>query len=171
MERFDEIFTKVSDRLAYYVCGSMVLIMMVYICVHVFARYVLRTGGVPGTYAYGGALLVPISYLALSYGWYKRGYVVVDILTLRMKGRVLWGLQFAILLVTLLCFTVWLVYGGIMASVTSYTLQTLLGEPGSRTLVWPWQATIVIGTVLMATRNILDMIKMVRTGEVISDHR
>ena len=171
MERFDEIFTKVSDRLAYYVCGSMVLVMMVYICIHVFARYVLGTGGVPGTYAYGGALLVPISYLALSYGWYKRGYVVVDILTLRMKGRVLWGFQFAILLVTLLLFTVWLVYGGIMASTTSYILHTLIGESGCRTLVWPWQSTIVIGALLMVIRNILDMIKMVRTGEVISADR
>ena len=171
MDRFDDIFTKVSDRIGFYVSGTIVLVMMLYICIHVFARYVFRTGGIPGTYAYGGAMLIPFLYLALSYGWYKRGYVVVDILTLRLKGKVLWGLQFAILLITMLLFTVWLVYGGIVASISSFKIGAFAGETGCYTPEWPWKATIILGAFLMVIRNALDLIRMVRTGEVISDNR
>ena len=94
MDRFDQIFTKVCDRIALYVCGSIALIMMLYVGVHVFSRYMLRTGGIFGTYTFVGALLVPFIYLGLSYAWYKRGYVVVDIVQVRLKGRVRWGFQF-----------------------------------------------------------------------------
>lgn len=169
MERFDEIFTKICDRLALYVCGTALLVMMFYVCAHVFARYVLRIGGLPGTYAYGGALLVPILYLALSYGWYKKGYVVVDMFTMKAKGKVAWGWQFAILLITLLLFTVWLVYGGIISSISNYKVGALVGDPGFYTPALPWRATIIVGAFLMAIRNILDLIRMVRTGELISD--
>ena len=171
MDRFDEIFTEVSYRIGFYVSGTIIIITMVYICIHVFARYVLGMGGVPGTYSYGGTLLVPFIYLALSYGWYRRGYVVVDVITQRLKGRILWISQFTILLVTMVLFTGWLVYGGILTTISSYEIGGLAGETGCYTPEWPWKATIIIGALLMVIRNILDLIRMVRTGEVISDRR
>jgi len=173
MERFDEIFTKVCDRLALYVCGSMAIIMMLYICVHVFSRYVLRIGGVEGTYTYVSVLLVPFLYLGLSYAWYKRGYVVVEVAQARLKGRVHWGFQFAFLLMTLFLFVAWIIYGGILAIGISYNSRALVGEMGSplRTSEWPWKTIIVIGVSLMAIRNILDLVRMVRTGKVIPADR
>ena len=172
MERFDQIFTKVCDWLAFYVCGAIALIMVLYVSVHVFSRYVLRIGGVIGTYAYVGALLVPLIYLSLSYAWYKRGYVVVDIVQVRLKGKVLWGFQFAFLLVTLLLFVLLIFYGAFLETIDSYIIREIIGETGSVTTSgWLWKATIVIGVLLMAIRNILDMVRMVRTGEVISVDR
>ena len=173
MERFDEIFTKVCDRLALYVCGGMVLIMMLYVCVHVFSRYVLRIGGVEGTYTYVAVLLAPFLYLGLSYAWYKRGYVVVDMVQARLTGRVHWRFQFAFLLMTLFLFVAWIIYGSFTDTVLSYNSRALVGEMGSplRTPEWPWKTTIIIGTSLMAIRNILDLVRMVRTGEVISADR
>ena len=171
MERFDQIFTRVCDRLAIWVCGSIALIMMLYVGVHVFSRYVLRIGGVEGTYDFVAVLLVPLVYLGLSYGWYKRAYVAVDMVPVRLKGRVLWGFQFAFLLVTLVLVVLPICYGAIMKTIDSYTLRALVGEPGFQLIEWPWVATIIIGTLLMAMRNILDLVRMVRTGEVISADR
>ena len=171
MERFDQIFTNICDSLAFYVCGTIAFIMMFYVSVHVFSRYVLRIGGVIGTYAYVGALLVPLIYLSLSYAWYKRGYIVVDILQVRLKGRALWGFQFAFLLLTLVLFSLLIFYGAVMDTIDSYIAGGLIGEIGYKAPEWPWKATIVIGTLLMAIRNILDMVRMVRTGEVISADR
>jgi len=171
MERFDQIFTKVCDRLALYVGGGIALIMMLYVSAHVFSRYVLRIGGVVGTYTYVAALFVPLIYLGLSYAWYKRGYVVVDIVQVRLKGRVLWGFQFAFLLLTLGIFVLVILCGSFASTIDSYIGVRVIGEAGYHTPVWPWKATIVIGTFLMAIRNILDMIRMVRTGEIISADR
>ena len=168
MEKFDRIFTKACDCLALYVCGSIALIMILYVSVHVCSRYVFGTGGVVGTYSFVGALFVPLIYLGLSYAWYKRGYIVVDAVQVRLKGRVLWGFQFAFLLVTLLLFVVWMVYGAFLATTYSYLHEVRIGEVEVFTTPrWPWQATIVIGMLLMAIRNILDLVRMVRTGEVI----
>jgi len=170
MERFDRIFTKVCDCLAFWVGGTIVLSMIVYVSVHVFSRYVLRSGGVLGTYSYVGALLVPLIYLGLSYGWYKRAYIVLDIVQVRLKGRVLWGFQYAFLLLTLFVFIA-ILYGSLLGTIDSYVFGVLIGEVGAFTPKWPWWATIIIGTFLMAIRNILDLVRMVRTGEVISANR
>ena len=166
MEKFDQIFTKACDRLAFWLCGIIVLIMMFYVCANVFARYVLGIGGVMGTYAYVGALLVPFIYLGLSYAWYKRGYIVLDILQRRLKGRVLWRFQFAFLLMTTILFLIFC-YGGLVGTIYSYGLRADVGELAMLTPQWPWQATIVLGTFLVVVRNILDLIRMVRTGEVV----
>jgi len=170
MERFDRIFTKVCDRLTYYVCGGIVISMMLYVGVHVFSRYVLRIGGVEGTYTYVGTLLVPFVYLGLSYGWYKRGYIALDIVQGRLKGRVLWGFQFAFLLLTLVLFVIFC-YGAFTGTIYSYTLRANVGEFGFKTPKWLWAATVLIGTLLVAIRNILDMTRMVRTGKVIPADR
>ena len=172
MNRFDEIFTKVSDRLAFWLCGTIALIMMLYVCANVFSRYVLRIGGVLGTYEYVGALLVPLIYLGCSYAWYKRGYIALDIIQVRLKGRVFWGFQFAFLLLTLGIFAVLIFYTSLVDTIHSYTMGAVIGEPGQiMTPLWLWKVSIVIGTFLMAIRNILDLVRMVRTGEVISAHR
>ena len=167
MQRFDRIFTKVCDRLTIYLCGGIALIMMLYVFANVFSRYVLGLGGVLGCYFFVGALMVPLIYLSLSFAWYKKGYIVVDIVQGRLKGRLLWGFQFAFLLVTLLGFTLVLFYGAIPQTIYTYIRATLLGEPGYQTPEWAWQVTIVIGTLLLAIRNILDMVRMVRTGEIV----
>jgi len=170
MERFDQIFTKISDRLAFWLCGGLALAMMLYTCANVFSRYALGIGGVLGTYEYVGAMLVPLIYLGLSYAWYKRGYIVLDILLARLKGRVLWGFEFVFLLLTL-GFFVAIFYGAFKGTIYTYSVATDIGEIGLRTPKWPWQATIILGTFLMSIRNILDLIRMVRTGEVISADR
>ena len=170
MERFDRIFTNVCDHIATYVCGVIVVIMTLYVCVHVFSRYVLGIGGIIGTYSFVGALVVPFVYLGLSYAWYKRGYVIVDILQVRIKGRVLWGFQFVFLLLTLFLFVA-LFYGAFKGTIHSYAAGTTVGQLPVLTPKWVWEATILIGTFLMFSRNILDLIRMVRTGEVISADR
>ena len=171
MERFDQIFTKVCDHIALYLGGIIALSMMFYVSANVFSRYVLRIGGVMGTYTYVGALLVPLVYLGLSYAWYKRGYVVIDMVQGRLKGRVLWGFQFAFLLLTVGIFVLAIFYGALTDTIDSYIIGGVVGEAGHRTPAWPWKITIVVGMLLMAIRNILDMIRMVRTGEVISADR
>lgn len=166
MERFDRIFAKVCDHLAFWVCGSMVIIMILYVGANVFARYALGEGGVVGTYAYVGALLVPFTYFSLSWAWYKKGYIVLDIVQRRLKGRVHWGFQFAFLLITTVLFIVFC-YGGLLGAIESYALKANVGEIGLKTPQWIWQATIVIGTFLVVIRNILDLVRMVRTGEIV----
>jgi len=167
MERFNRIFTKACDRLTLYLCGGIVLIMMLYVVANVFSRYALGLGGVTGCYSFVAALMVPLIYLALSYAWYTRGYIVVDVVQVRLKGKVLWGFQFAFLLVTLLGFALVIFYGTILETIEAYISHGTVGEPGYLIPQWPWKATIIIGVFLMAIRNILDIIRMVRTGEVV----
>jgi len=170
MDRFDQIFTKASDRLAFWTCGVIVLIMVLYVGANVFSRYVLRIGGVIGCYSFVGALFVPFIYLGLSCAWYKGGYIVLDIVQARLKGRVLWGFQFAFLLLTLVFFAV-LCYGAYLSTVEVYLARAVVGVPTMLTPRWPWHATIIIGTFLVAIRNILDLVRMVRMGEVIPTDR
>jgi len=166
MERFDQIFTKVCDRLAFWLCGAIALSMMLYVCANVFSRYVLRIGGVLGCYEYVGAMLVPLIYLSLSYAWYKKGYIVLDIIQIRLKGGVLWGCQFAFLLLTL-AFFIAIFYGAFRGTIYSYLAAVDIGEIGLKSPKWVWQMTIPAGTFLMAIRNILDLLRMVKTGEVV----
>jgi len=172
MKRFDQAFTKVSDRLALYASGLILLVMMLYVSANVFSRYVLRMGGVDGCYMYVGKLMIPLIYLALSYGWYKKSYIVVDLLQAKLKGKVLWGFQFAFLLITLVLFSGLLAEGSLMEMISSFMSGKMAGEIGQpHTPEWPWIATVVLGFLLMAIRNLLDLITMVKTGKVISEDR
>lgn len=168
MERFTQVFAKVSERLGTYLCGAIAFIMMFYVAANVFSRYVLGRGGVVGAYSFVGALLVPLVYLGLSYAWDKKAYIVLDIVQTRVKGRVLWGFEFFYLILTLIFFGAFF-YGGVMGALHSYHAATSIGESGFLTTPkWPWEATIVLGTFLAAVRIILTMLKMVITGKVVS---
>jgi len=171
MERFEKIFTKACDTIVLYVCGSIMLGMILYVSANVFSRYVLREGGVTGCYTYVGVSLVPLVYLCLAYGWYKKSYIVVNILQFRLKGKVLWGFQFAILFITLILFSGILFVGTFMDIFSSYSTGRAVGVPDLYSPQWLWKTTITIGFFLMAIRNVLDMITMVRTGQVIPNKR
>lgn len=168
MERFDRIFSKVCESISVYLCGGLVLIMMLYVGANVFSRYVLRLGGVIGCYKFTGAMIVPLIYLSLSYAWYKGSYVVVNVIQDKLRGRLLWGFQFAILLVTMIGFALVIFYGATLETIQVYVTRGTVGEPGYLIPKWPWEATIVIGTLLLAVRNTLDLIRMVKTGEVVT---
>jgi len=171
MERFDQIFTKVSDRLALYSSGIILLAIIFYVSANVFSRYVLRQGGIIGCYTYVGIMLLPLLGFGLSYAWSKRAYVVIELLEMRLKGKVNWGFQFTFLLITLVLFSGMLFVGTFTDCIVAYTTERVAGEPGHFSPLWPWKATLVIGFFLMAVRNLLDLITMVRTGKVISKDR
>jgi len=166
MERFDEIFTKVSKAITLYIVGALLLASVLYVSANVVGRYLFDSPAL-GMRSYVGIMLLPITYLALAYGWYKRGYITVDILQNRLKGKVLWGFQFAFLLVTLIFFAGLIGYGAAMETIMSYTMKLQAGRPTYYTPEWPWRAVMALGLFLMMIRNILDLIKMLRTGEVI----
>jgi TRAP-type mannitol/chloroaromatic compound transport system permease small subunit len=171
MERFDRIFSKISDRLALYSGIIVLLAMIFYVSGHVFFRYVLRIGGLEGTYSWVGTLLIPLVFLALSYGWYKRAIIVIDMFQNKLKGKVYWGFQFAFLLITLVLFSAVFTVGTFMDTVSSFIAKNTAGEQGMLTPEWPWKATIFFGFLMLTIRNLLDVIRMVRTGEVISEKR
>jgi len=171
MERFEQIFTRICDFLALYICGFLLLAMVTYVSGNVFFRYALGLGGLDGTYTYVGKMLIPLAYLGLAYAWYKKAYIVVDVLTTKLSGKVLWGVQFAFLLITLVLFTAILARGTLMETISSYVLHKTAGEPPIFTPEWPWKASIFVGFFLLAIRNILDLITMVKTGKVIPEKR
>ena len=116
-----------------------------------------------------GLLLVPLVCFALSYGWYKKSYPVVDLILSKLKGRVRWGFQFTFLLVTLVLFTILMFCGSILETSHAYIDKLVLGGPGYYSPAWPWNLTMIIGFFLLLIRNVLDLITMVRTGQDIPD--
>lgn len=167
MEKFDQALSILCEQLVTWLCGALMIIMMLWVSAHAFSRYVFGTGGLSGTYAFVGAMVVPFVYLGLAWAWYKRAYVVVDMVQSRLRGKVLWSFQFAFALLTL-SFFVAMFYGAFKDTIYSYAVGITVGQIGMQTPKWVWEATIVLGTLLMLTRNILVLIKMARTGEVIS---
>jgi TRAP-type C4-dicarboxylate transport system permease small subunit len=85
MNRFDHIFTKVSEKMALYSGGIILIAMVAYVTANVFARYILGVGGVTGVYEYVGILLVPLVCLALSYSWYESAYISVNLLQKKLN--------------------------------------------------------------------------------------
>jgi len=167
IERFDKAFSKVMERVALYWSGGIIWIMMIWVFSHVFARYVLRIGGILGTYAYVGALLVPCIYMALAYGWYKGSYVSIDILQSRIHGRTKWWFQLIFQIMMLIFFAGSLFVGAILETKFAIEITWLVGEPGYYMIGWPWRATMIVGTSLLIIRILLDIIHMIRTGEII----
>ena len=170
MERFDKNFTTVSRVITLYIVGALLLISVIYVSANVVGRYLFNSP-VLGMRSYVGIMLVPITYLALAYGWYKRGFITVDILQKKLKGKVLWGFQFAFLLVTLILFAGLIWYGAVTETIISYTLKLQAGRPTYYSPEWPWRTAMTLGLFLMMIRNILDLVRMVRTGEVIPQDR
>jgi len=171
MERFDRAFSKACERLAVYVGGTLLSVMVIWVAGNVFARYVLGIGGLTGTYEYVGVMTVPLVCLSLSFGWYKGSYLVVNILQMKLKGNIIWGFQFTFLLITVLCFAGVLFVGTFVEVFTAIDFGQRVGTTTMWSPQWPWKATIALGFFLLAIRNILDMITMVRTREVVSKNR
>jgi len=171
MKRFDQIFTKVSEFMALYSGGIILIIMVAYVTTNVFARYVLGVGGVTGVYEYVGVMLVPLVCLGLSYCWYEKAYISVNILQKKLKGKVLWGFQFSYLMATLILFSGIFAVGIFRDTISSYAAGRTVGTPSMWSPQWPWEATMALGFFFMAIRNLLDLIRMIRTGELISKDR
>jgi TRAP-type mannitol/chloroaromatic compound transport system permease small subunit len=172
IERFDRVFSKVMDRIAIYFSGVLIAVMMFYVSAHVIARYAIPgLGGVTGTYSYVAALLPVTFYFALAYGWYKRSYVSLDIIQNRLKGRVKWWFQLIFLIMTIVFFTTSLSIGAVLETKYAYDIAWRVGEPGYYMVGWPWKATMIVGCLFLAIRNILDLITMIKTGEVIDPKR
>jgi len=145
--------------------------MILYVAGNVFARYVLGLGGITGTFEYVGVMTVPLVCLSLSYGWYKGSYLVVNILQMKLKGKIVWGFQFTFLLITVLLFAGILFVGTFVEVFTSIEFGQRVGTTTMWSPQWPWKASIALGFFLLVIRNILDMITMVRTGEVVLKNR
>ena len=171
MERFDRIFTTISNRMALYASGLILLIMILYVSGNVFSRYVLRMGGIEGCYTYVGTLMIPLIYFGLAYGWYKKAYITVDILQVKMNDKAIWVFQFTFLLITLVLFSGLLAEGSLMETISSFAGRNRHGVPGVFTPEWPWKATVFIGFFMMSIRIIFDLITMVKTGKLIPNDR
>jgi TRAP-type C4-dicarboxylate transport system permease small subunit len=169
MKRFDQILMGISDRLVLYVCGTIVVAQVVLVCANVFSRYVLHVGGVVGAYTYTGLLLVPLVTLALTDGWYKKTYPIVDIVIVRLKSRVRWGFQLAYLVLTFVLFTFIFLVATSLETIHAYKTDLLVGAPGYFSPEWPWSAVMIIGFLFLAVRNVLDIIIMIRTKQEIPD--
>lgn len=170
MERFDRFYTKLCEVIAFYIVGALIGISMFYVTANVVGRYLFHSP-TPGMTDYVGIMLVPITCLSLGYGWYKGAYVTVDILQNKLQGKVLWGFQFAFLLLCLIFLSGMIWYGAVVEVISSYTQGLLAGSPGYFSPQWPWRVTMALGFFLLVIRNILDLIRMVMTGEVIPMHR
>lgn len=170
MERFDEGFTKVTKFINLYFIGAILFAAIIYVSANVFARYVLGIGGVLGMRDYVGIMLIPIAYLSAAYGWYKRGFITVDIVQSRLKGKALWGCQFVILLVVFI-FASMLCYGAVAETIMSYSMGLMAGRATYYSPEWPWRLAMVLGLAMLALRQVLDMATMVRTGQVIPRDR
>jgi TRAP-type mannitol/chloroaromatic compound transport system permease small subunit len=172
IERFDRVFSKAMSYMGIYFSGMLILGMMFYVSAHVIARYAIPgVGGVTGTYSYVGALLPVMFYFALAYGWYKGSYVALDLLQKRLHGKVKWWFQFVFLVMTIVFFTTSLTIGAVLETKYAYDIHWLVGEPGYYMLGWPWKATMVVGCFFLIIRNILDLIRMIKTREVIDPNR
>jgi TRAP-type C4-dicarboxylate transport system permease small subunit len=171
MDKFDRVFTKIADRIALYWSGTLIWVMMFYVVGHVFARYVLGTGGLVGTYAYVGALLPPTIYMAMAFGFYKGAYVSIDILSKKLTGKALWWLQLFYLLLLFIFFACFLTLGTVLDTITAIQRTWMVGEPGYYIVGWPWKVTMIIGMVMLSIRLLLDLIRTIRTGEVIPKNR
>ena len=140
---------------------------MLYVTANVIGRYVFRTP-VTGMILIVGLMLVPITFLTLAIAWYKRGsFITINIIQNRLKGKVLWGVQFAIFLLALVVFGGLLLYGSAVGVIESYIRGEIVGEGLIRTLAWPWRATVLIGMVLFVIRVFLDLVTMIRTRKII----
>ena len=167
MERFDQIYAKISHHIAIYFSGGIIVFMILYVTGHVFSRYALRMGGLLGTYSYVGMLLVPVTYFSLSHGWYKHSYICIDILLKRLKGKALWWVEFFHLTMAIIFLTGVFLVGGILETKWALEVGWRAGEAGYFMIGWPWKATMAVGALLLLIRQVLDMIRMIKTGEAI----
>lgn len=166
MEWFDRIFTKVSETIALYVVGALMIASMLYVTANVVGRYLFRAS-LLGMSEIVGVMLVPITYLGLSFAYYKGAYITVDILQNKLSGKAIWGFQFALLLVTLVLFSGLLWVASVSETLIAYERALTVGQLGYLTPLWIWKALMAAGLFLLIIRNVLDLIRMIRTRELL----
>ena len=154
---------------ALYICGSLVLIAMGYVVVHVVGRYLFNFP-VPGTYEWVGISLVPIAYLALGYGLEVEGtYVAAKFLLVRMKGKLRYAMEIFIDL-CLLAFACVLGYGsffGFTGTLWALRHQETYGTWGVFTIItWPFKLAVVVGFLLMAIGIVLELIQIIKGQKI-----
>jgi TRAP-type C4-dicarboxylate transport system permease small subunit len=161
--------------MAFWVGFVMLFSMMLYVSGNVFARYVLRNffdiGGIPGMFEYVGVMVVPLICLSLSYGWHHGNYIVINILQKKLKGKLHWGFQFSFSVATLFLFSAVLCWGSFENIFVSLDFQEVVGTPNTSSPKWPWNVAFFVGFLFLVIRNILDIIAMIRTREVLPRDR
>jgi TRAP-type C4-dicarboxylate transport system permease small subunit len=161
MERFDKIYSRLEDLLAWYFAGILVFASTGYVTANVIGRYWFGQC-MPAMADLVGFLLVPIAGLGLAYGWRNRGtFVAAEFLLLRLKGKPRWGLEFFIQIAALF-FAIAVGCGSLADTIWSYRINQLGGTPAFWLATWPFKASIALGCLLMAIRIILQIIKQVQ---------
>ena len=166
MDKIVKVHSMLTKWLALYVCGALVLIATGYVATHVVGRYVFNHP-IEGTYEWVGISLVPITYLALAYGWSKKGtFVAARFLLVRMKGKIRQATEIFIQLCTLLIFAGLLGYGslvGFTGTFWAYEHKEVYGTFGGFVIItWPFKVAVVFGFLLMAISIILNIIMLCR---------
>jgi len=170
IERLDRLFTKLTEYSALFISGGFLFASVLYVSAHVFARYIRNP--IPGTANYVAVFMIPICYFGLAYVWFKKGYVVVDILQSRLKGKTLWGFQFTFAMLTFVCFLALFWYGGVQESLRVIANHQRIAEQTTvHSPVWPWLIMLTTGAFMMVVRAALDLVRMIRTRQVIPDER
>ena len=164
MDKIVKVHSMISKLLALYICGILVLIATVYVAAHVTGRYAFDHP-LEGVYEWVGISLVPIAYLALAYGWSKKGtFVTANFLLVRMNARLRRATEIFIQLLTLVIFTGFLGYGslvGFTGTIWAYETHEVYGTFGGFVIItWPFKTSVVFGFLLMAIGIILNIIRL-----------
>jgi len=165
IDRWDRAYAKFSESIGWWVPGILLMVAMLWVSGNVLGRYIFRSP-LRGMREYVGVMLLVMTFLFMSHGWYGRAYITIDVVQSRFnpKGKVHWWFQFVFLLLALFFAGI---VGWSQVNQLIYTINThqLAGQPGLYMPFWPWIAVIPISFLLLFIRLVFDVIHTVRTGE------
>ncbi len=162
MKKFDAFYAKFNEWLVFYICGTLVMVSIFYVSANVIGRYLFNQP-TPGMNELVGAALVPITYLTMAYGWRKKGtFITIEIVMMKLKGRLRWAMELLIQLIALGLFCGPLVYAAMLETIHSYQMKGSVGTLAFLVTEWPFIATIAAGTFLMIIGVFLGLIRHFR---------
>ena len=111
-------------------------------------------------------LMVPLCFLAFSYGWTEKGtFINVELITMNFGPVAKRVVNIIVDLVTLLLFLLPLIVGGIWGPsglIWSYEKHEVMGVAGSFVIAtWPFKLIMIIGCLFMCIRIVLELIHLV----------
>ena len=161
MNKIDKVLSKAEDKFVL-VSGLLIVITMIYVVANVIGRYGFHQV-VPGMKEIVGALLVPISFFCLAWGWRTKGtFVTADFLLTKMKGKLRRGVELFIQIVALFLFAIAITYASVFSTIRSYNSGEAMNVVYLWLPVWPFRACLLVGFFLMIVRVVIELDKFVR---------